>query len=115
MAVRQIILGSCALLLLAVAVFFALQGRSFWPFLLVVLPLVINMQKPKKWTSLLYVLYFVVIAFFALRFYLANPVDWHQVLVTDWYVTALVLCLPVMLLVWFAFEKRRELKAKSKS
>ncbi len=41
-------------------------------------------------------------------------VHWQEVLVTDWYVTALVLCLPVMLLVWFVFEKRRELKVKSK-
>ena len=40
--------------------------------------------------------------------------NWQQVLVTEWYVTVLVLCLPVMLLVWFAFEKRRELKAKSR-
>lgn len=41
-------------------------------------------------------------------------VDWQQILVTDWYVTILVLCLPVMLLAWFGFEKWREVKAKSK-
>ncbi|WP_349321284.1 hypothetical protein [Asticcacaulis sp. MM231] len=39
-------------------------------------------------------------------------ISWQQVFVTDWYVTVLVLCMPVMLLVWFAFEKRRELKAE---
>ncbi len=39
-------------------------------------------------------------------------VSWQQILVTDWYVTVLVLCLPVMLLIWFGLEKRRALKAK---
>jgi hypothetical protein len=116
MTIRQIIFGSCAVLFLATALFLALQDRNFWPFLLIAFPLGINIQKtPRWWTYLLYVLYFVTIAVFAMKFYLASPVDWHQVLLTDWYVTALVICLPVMLLVWFAFEKRRELKAKSRS
>lgn len=116
MTIRQIIYGSCTLLFLAVALFLALHDRDFWPFLLIAFPLGISMQKtPKWWTHLLYVLYFVIIAAFALRLYLANPVDWHQVLVSDWYVTALVLCLPVMLLAWFGYEKWRESNAKGKN
>lgn len=114
MTVRQIIFGSCAFLFLAATLFLALQDRNFWPFLLIALPLGINVQKtPRWWTYLLYVLYFVIIAVFAMKFYLANPVDWHQVLITDWYVTAVVFCLPVMLLAWFGYEKWRAAKGKN--
>ena len=116
MTIKQIVYGSCTLLFLAVALLLALQDRNFLPFLLIAFLLGIMVQTtPKWWTHLLYVLYFVTIAAFALRLYLANPVDWHQVLVSDWYVTALVLCLPVMRLAWFGYEKWRESNAKGKN
>lgn len=114
MTVRQIIFGLYAFLLLAAALFLALQDQNFWPFLLIALPLGINVQKtPRWWTYLLYVLYFVIIAVFAMKFYLTNPVDWHQVLITNWDVTLLVLYLPVMLLAWFGYEKWRAAKGKN--
>ena len=110
---RQTVYKVIALLLMALAFFLALHGDGRFSLATLGLVLALNGRMlPGRWTWALSALCVLLIGGTAIRYVMTHPVDWHDVFITNWDVTLLVLYLPLMGLAGFGYWRWRSHKNK---